>query len=142
MNNTKTCIVCGQELPLAQFPTNKRMPDGHLGWCFECFRLRVYARPTNPEPEQLPPPIAEEAVPDRVELAKARERKRKWYQDHKEEAKQYALKWRKTERGRAYTKAYMAAYQKKEKWRAYKREWQRRKRAEEKKSLKNLQNEK
>lgn len=84
------------------------------------------------------PPIAEEAVPDRVELAKAkaRERSRKWYQDHKEEAKQKNLEWRKTERGRAYTKAYMAAYQRSEKWRAYKREWQRRKRAEEKKIAK------
>lgn len=101
----------------------------------------MHGRPS-PSRSSYPPPIAQEAVPDRVELAKARERKRKWYQEHKEEAKQYALKWRKTERGRAYTKAYMAAYQKNEKWRAYKREWQRRKRAEEKKSLKNLQNEK
>lgn len=40
MEKRKVCICCGEELPIEKFPTNRRMKDGHLGWCFECFKLR------------------------------------------------------------------------------------------------------
>lgn len=51
----KVCIICGQELPIELFPTNRRMPDGHLGWCKECFALRTYHPPTPaPSPEIEP----------------------------------------------------------------------------------------
>lgn len=49
----KVCIVCGQEKPLDQFPTNRGMKDGHLGWCFECFaqRHKFYHYPTEVAPQ-------------------------------------------------------------------------------------------
>lgn len=37
---SKVCICCGERLSIEMFPTNRRMKDGHLGWCFECFKLR------------------------------------------------------------------------------------------------------
>lgn len=36
----KMCIVCGQLKDIDDFPRNRRMPDGHLGWCMDCFRFR------------------------------------------------------------------------------------------------------
>lgn len=36
---TKLCKVCGQELPLSQFPTNRGRKDGHLDTCFECWAI-------------------------------------------------------------------------------------------------------
>ncbi len=35
----KVCTLCGQELPLTMFPTNRGMADGHLGKCFACWEL-------------------------------------------------------------------------------------------------------
>lgn len=40
MERRKVCICCGERLQIDKFPTNRRMKDGHLGWCFECFKLR------------------------------------------------------------------------------------------------------
>lgn len=40
MEKRKACVCCGEKLPIEMFPTNRRMKDGHLGWCFECFKLR------------------------------------------------------------------------------------------------------
>lgn len=85
----KVCIVCGQEKPLDQFPTNRGMKDGHLGWCFECFahRHKFYHYPTEVEPQQReerrgrPKRIVlktpEERKKRRRELAKVRYHRRK-----------------------------------------------------------------
>ena len=35
----KVCSMCGQELPLDMFPTNRGMEDGHFGKCFKCWEL-------------------------------------------------------------------------------------------------------
>lgn len=40
MTTTKRCIKCCREFTLDHFPPNRRMPDGHLNWCFECFEHR------------------------------------------------------------------------------------------------------
>lgn len=40
----KFCTLCGRELPLSQFPTNRGMADGHLGKCFECWELFTSGR--------------------------------------------------------------------------------------------------
>lgn len=37
---TKTCKICGKELPLDQFPKHPRTADGHATICAECFRTK------------------------------------------------------------------------------------------------------
>ena len=37
---TKTCKICGKELPLDQFPKHPRTADGHATICAECFRIK------------------------------------------------------------------------------------------------------
>lgn len=114
----KVCKVCGRELSIAHFPLNRRMPDGHLGWCFDCFSMR-----TPPKREQEIEPTIEveqeptiepievfsprEAVsPQEVVPKKKRGRKpkytpeeshrrklemtRRWTQEHREYVREYA----------------------------------------------------
>lgn len=40
----KKCTTCGRELPLEEFPTNRRKADGHLDVCFSCFRAKTDGR--------------------------------------------------------------------------------------------------
>lgn len=77
----KVCIVCGEELPIEMFPTNRRMPDGHLGWCFDCFKLRG----TEAGREYFKQKEAE---------AKAKAIKARYYAKNAEKIREYAKQWR------------------------------------------------
>lgn len=96
----KVCVVCGHELPLDRFPQNRRMPDGHLGWCFDCFKHREYIRPASLL-EDLP----------------KQEKKEQWrpkegYVDTKEDVTKHALpkiNVADRESKRAYMRAYYLA---------------------------------
>lgn len=123
---TKVCIICGHELPLEQFPTNRRMPDGHLGWCYECFALREYkgnakaveVAPEEPERKQWIPSkdfirikeieakggdiTADERRERR--LAYMREYSRRRYLANKEKHQAATRAWRESERGQAWKK--------------------------------------
>lgn len=37
---TKTCKICGKELPLDQFPKHPRTADGHSTICRECYKTK------------------------------------------------------------------------------------------------------
>jgi hypothetical protein len=37
-HDTKTCPQCHAVKPLADFPVNRRRPDGRAGWCRLCTR--------------------------------------------------------------------------------------------------------
>lgn len=69
MSTHKFCSLCGRELPLESFPTNRGMKDGHLGKCFECWamftsdKVRVLAMA---ERKQVEPKVVE-LVPIEVE---------------------------------------------------------------------------
>lgn len=108
MEKRKVCICCGEKLPIDMFPTNRRMKDGHLGWCFDCFALRTPPKryPTI-EVEQEPTiePIEvfspQEAVPKKKRGRKPKytpeeshrrklEMTRRWTQEHREYVRQYA----------------------------------------------------
>lgn len=77
MATHKSCTLCGRELPLESFPTNRGMKDGHLGKCFECWamftsdKVRVLAMA---ERKQVEPKVVElepieiEPIPKVVEL--------------------------------------------------------------------------
>lgn len=58
----KSCSLCGRELPLESFPTNRGMKDGHLGKCFECWamltsdKVRVLAVAERKQAEQKAEP--------------------------------------------------------------------------------------
>ena len=134
----KVCIVCGQELPISQFPTNRRMPDGHLGWCFECFKLRTW----KPKQHRIEP-VAEESTPkeqpapagppkpkrspkeifrrNRSEEAKERNRlnARRYYWEHREQCIVNQKRYRQTERGKQLRAEYARAYRKTEKYKAW-----------------------
>ena len=127
----KVCIICGQEKPLDQFPTNRRMPDGHLGWCMECFVLRSLMRkPTKDEAtdettEETEAQSAEakQSAPVLVKKTKTKltpeerrrreaERKRKWYRANAEEIRK---------KRRAYSLEYY--WKNREKYREYRKKW-------------------
>ena len=72
----KFCTLCGRELPLSMFPTNRGMADGHLSKCFECWALftsdrerivavaehkqaKMEAEPPKVEPEEVVMPSEE-----------------------------------------------------------------------------------
>lgn len=134
----KVCVVCGQELPISQFPENRRMPDGHLGWCFECFALRT-CKPKQPQIE----PVAEEPMPEehpapveppkpkrspkeihrrnRSEEYKERNRlnARRYYWEHRERCIANQRRYRQTEQGRQRKAESMRAYRKTEKYQAW-----------------------
>jgi hypothetical protein len=38
MNSEKTCIKCQRLLPLSMFYKNKRMKDGHINRCSDCYK--------------------------------------------------------------------------------------------------------
>lgn len=62
MATHKVCSLCGQELPLEKFPTNRGMEDGHLGKCFDCWamftsdKVRVLAVAERKQAEQKAEP--------------------------------------------------------------------------------------
>ncbi|MBR4968919.1 MAG: hypothetical protein IKY57_02030 [Alistipes sp.] len=134
----KVCIVCGQELPIEQFPENRRMPDGHLGWCFECFALRTWKPKQHqiepvaeePTPEEQPAPV-EPSKPKRSpkvirrykrsEESKERNRirARQYYYEHRERCIANQRRYRQTEQGRKRKAEHMRAYRKTEKYQAW-----------------------
>lgn len=137
----KVCIVCGQELPIEQFPENRRMPDGHLGWCFECFALRTW----KPQQHQIEP-VAEEPTPEeqpapveppkpkrspkeirrrnRSEESKERNRirARQYYYEHRDRCIANQKRYRQSERGRQLRNEHMRQYRKTEKYKAWRHE--------------------
>lgn len=50
----KNCIKCGVEKPLSEYYIGKKMKDGHLNTCKECFKAQVLSRYTRrpPRPRQ------------------------------------------------------------------------------------------
>lgn len=94
----KPCKICGRELPLEQFPTNRGKADGHLDTCFECWEMMT---------TRIVKPSAEERIKNRREYH--REYRLKHPYSEKERAKR-----RKAERERYYKiKANKEAYAKK-----------------------------
>lgn len=132
----KVCIVCGQELPIERFPENRRMPDGHLGWCFECFALRTLegrlkAKKHEIQPVEVTPIPKEQSKPpkeirrsNRSEEAKERNRiySRKYYHEHREQCRERERCYRQSERGRQRKAERMREYRKTEKYKAWRHE--------------------
>lgn len=117
---------------MEQFPTNRRMPDGHLGWCFECFKLRTYQRPKKQpkvEPVEVIVPV-EEPKPKRrggrVATLTPEERKRR----DRESVRRW--KERNREKCRATALAYYYKNKDNEEWRAHRKEVEKRYRSTEK----------
>jgi hypothetical protein len=81
----KTCTKCGQEKPLTEFYTDKRISDGRTSRCKECLKKKnkKYCKKWY------------EANKDKVKKhyqdnkEKLSERRKQYYQDNKEKAKQY-----------------------------------------------------
>lgn len=137
-NEMKRCIVCGQDFPLENFPTNRRMPDGHLGWCFECFALRTW-KPKQSQTE----PVAEKSTPEekpapaespkpkrslkeihrrnRSEEYKERNRlySRRYYWEHREQCIETQKRYRQTKQGRLRKAESMRRYRKTEKYQVW-----------------------
>lgn len=118
------------ELPLEQFPTNRRMPDGHLGWCFECFKLRTYQRPKE-QPKVEPIEViasVEEPKPKRRRVATLTPEERKRRQA------EASRRWKEQNRERCREQALAYYYKNKdnEEWRAHRKEAEKRYRSTEK----------
>ena len=135
----KVCSMCGQELPLDMFPTNRGMADGHLGKCFACWdaftsdRLRVQCLrerkemepATNetgvevkpPPPEPKPEPQQEDIPPTAsAEEAKRMAKRmyaRAYYRANRETVRDYQRRYFATEKGRA---AEQRARRKRNEW--------------------------
>lgn len=77
----KVCLCCGESLPIEQFPTNRRMLDGHLGWCFDCWKMR-----NTPEGNALANQLRQEAK-KREKRAQKKAYQRLYRQRHAEEVK-------------------------------------------------------
>ena len=132
----KVCIVCGQELPIERFPENRRMHDGHLGWCFECFALRTLegrlkAKKHEIQPVEVTPIQKEQSKPkrspkeirrsNRSEETKERNRiySRKYYHEHREQCRERERCYRQSERGRQRKAERMREYRKTERYKAW-----------------------
>lgn len=116
---SKFCSLCGRELPLESFPTNRGMKDGHLGKCFECWamftsdKVRVLAmaerKQVEPKTVELEP-IEIELIPKVVDdkpldkKARARLKSKEYYRRMKADPVRYeAFKAKHRERAlRAY----------------------------------------
>lgn len=141
----KVCIVCGQELPIERFPENRRMPDGHLGWCFECFALRTLEGRLKAKKHEIQPvevtPIPkeqpqtkEQSKPkrspkeirrrNRSEEYKERNRlnARRYYWEHREQCIANQKRYRQTEQGRQRKAESMREYRKTERYKAWRHE--------------------
>lgn len=91
----KICKICGRELPLEQFPTNRGRVDGHLDTCYDCWVVTT---------TRIAKPSSEERIRNR------REYNRKYRLEHPYSEKERA-KRRKAERERYYKiKADKEAY--------------------------------
>lgn len=104
MATHKFCALCGRELPLESFPTNRGMKDGHLGKCFECWamftsdKMRVLAMA---ERKQVEPKVVElepieiEPIPKVVDdkpldkMERERRKKREYYKRLKADPVRY-----------------------------------------------------
>lgn len=132
----KTCVCCGDVLPIDRFPENRRMPDGHLGWCYDCFKLRTSTRMKKVAPALVPATTPKQPKKrcrftdeerrirkrayQREWCAKNRERRREtnraYYAAHKEDAewqearKTYQAMYRHSDRGRLNRKKAMQRY--------------------------------
>lgn len=71
----KMCIVCGQLKDIDDFPRNRRMPDGHLGWCMDCFEKRG-----SPNVEVVP--MTPEAAKAHMRVLYAKQRERESYKEY------------------------------------------------------------
>lgn len=71
----KQCIVCGKVKDIESFPPNRRMPDGHLGWCMDCFKKRGL-------PNVEVPLITPEAIKARKRKKYAKQRERASYKEY------------------------------------------------------------
>lgn len=132
---TKICSICGRELPLDEFPTNRGMADGHLGKCFKCWakftldKNRVLAmagrkQEQKEEPKPNPKPKVVEKKPKVKKTRNRYEYNRAWYLAHKEEHKESMRKYRNSEKGRETTRRsqrewYENLKKNPEKYRAY-----------------------
>lgn len=102
---SKSCSLCGRELPLESFPTNRGMKDGHLGKCFECWamftsdKVRVLAMA---ERKQVEPKVVDDKPLDKK--ARARLKAKEYYRRMKADPVRYeAFKAKHRERAlRAY----------------------------------------
>lgn len=120
MERRKVCIVCGEELPIDMFPTNRRMKDGHLGWCFDCFKLRG----TEAGREYFKQKETEKAA----RLERKKEQRRRWARENAEKMREYAKKWHREhyvdpafrEKRKEYMKEYRQRPEAKEKAKAIK----------------------
>ena len=137
----KVCIVCGQELPISQFPTNRGMPDGHLGWCFECFKFRTWETILKERKRETPaePPKSKvtKAISLRNRSEEAKEQSRsyalRYYYEHREERLAYQNRYAKSERGKQLRREFEKRYTKTEKYKSWLREYRHRKREEKNK---------
>lgn len=85
MEKRKVCIVCGEELPIEMFPTNRRMKDGHLGWCFECFKHR--------SSEAGREYFKQKEAVKAARLERKKEQRRRWARENAEKMREYAKNW-------------------------------------------------
>lgn len=71
----KQCIVCGKVKNIESFPPNRRMPDGHLGWCMDCFKKRGL-------PNVEVPPISPEVMKAHMRALYAKRRAQESYKEY------------------------------------------------------------
>ena len=98
----KVCSMCGQELPLDMFPTNRGMADGHLGKCFACWKLftepktRIQLGKERHEKQMQDLERAEQRKEQRKEKLRkqARERYRKRTEEQRVRDNELKRKWR------------------------------------------------
>lgn len=129
----KVCSLCGHELPLYMFPTNRGMEDGHLGKCFACWdaftsdRLRVQClrecKEMEPETteagvEVTPPEPPTDTAPPTASAEEAKRMAKRmyaraYYRTNRETVRACQRRYLATEKGRA---AAQRARRKRNEW--------------------------
>jgi hypothetical protein len=82
---TKTCKECGSIKPVEAFYARKEAKDGYTKLCKDCYYVK-YRRPQY-EREGYEAVLAVGEY-DRTHMEETVERKKRWYAEHKEEAKE------------------------------------------------------
>ena len=99
---TKTCIICGEALPIERFPENRRMPDGHLDWCLDCWKFRGTAE-YHKQQAELKLQREEER---KAKREKQKAYKRAWREKNREKVATYQREYHQTRKGEeAYQEA-------------------------------------
>ncbi len=108
---TKHCTKCKKIKSLSEFHKNKRMPDGHHGWCKMCRNKAEKERRQRPEIKAVNRARQQTTKYKRYARKYAREYRRK----NKTSQKDYQRFYRQTERGKASIRASRHEYDKSEK---------------------------